>query len=272
MDHSADPGDLVSLAVNAATRAGEAVLAHVGGPGPDASVRATAETKSSMTDLVTVADRESEQLIVDLLLTARPHDGVVGEEGSERPGTSGIEWVIDPIDGTTNFFYGHPAFSVSIAASDMDGPLVGVVHDPTRSETFSAVRARGARLNGEPLVAPSAGPALTEALIGTGFSYSAALRRRQAQLLPDLLATVRDIRRGGSAALDLCYVAAGRLDGYYEAMPQRWDIEAGALVVTESGRVARSVPGILDGTPTLVVGPPDLVDELSALLRAAGEH
>lgn len=269
-DDPVDLSALLSLAVGAATRAGEALRAHVGGRVAHASVRATAETKSSATDLVTAADRESEQLIVDRLLSSRPHDGIVGEEGGERPGTSGIEWVIDPIDGTTNFFYGNPGFSISIAASDADGALVGVVHDPMRAETFTAVRGEGAWLNGDPLAAPSAVPPITEALVATGFSYSAELRRRQAQLLPDVLATVRDIRRSGSVALDLCYVAAGRLDAFYEAMPKRWDIEAGALVIAESGRVARSVADVLDGTPTLVAGPGGLVDELAALLLRAG--
>ena len=264
--------ELLSLAVSAARSAGEAVRSHVSERVAYASVRATAETKSSGTDLVTAADRESEQLIVELLLSARPHDGIVGEEGSERRGTSDIEWVIDPIDGTTNFFYRYPGFSISIAASDADGALVGVVHDPMRAETFSAARGEGAWLNGELLAAPSTVAPITEALVATGFSYSAELRRRQAQLLPDLLATVRDIRRGGSVALDLCYVAAGRLDAFYEAMPKRWDIEAGALIVAESGRVTRSVAEVLDGTPTLVAGPEGLVDELTALLLRARER
>ncbi len=270
--HSADPGELLSLAVRAAERAGEAVRAHVSGRAAHASVRATAETKSSATDLVTAADRESERLIVDVLLSSRPHDGIVGEEGGEHQGTSGIEWVIDPIDGTTNFFYGNPGFSISIAASDAEGALVGVVHDPTRAETFTSMRGKGAWLNGEPLPAPSTVPPITEALVATGFSYSAELRRRQAQLLPDVLATVRDIRRSGSVALDLCYVAAGRLDAFYEAMPKRWDIEAGALVIAESGRVTRAVAGVLDGTPTLVAGSEGVVDELTALLLRAAER
>ena len=244
----------------------------MGGNVEHASVRATVETKSSATDLVTAADRESEELIVDLLLSSRPHDGIVAEERDEQHGTSGIEWVIDPIDGTTNFFYRNPVFSISIAASDADGALVGVVHDPMRAETFSAVRGKGAWLNGEPLAAPSTVPPITEALVATGFSYSAELRRRQAQLLPDVLATVRDIRRGGSVALDLCYVAAGRLDAFYEAMPKRWDIEAGVLMIAESGRAARAVAEILDGTPTLVAGPERLLDELTALLLRAGER
>ena len=270
--HSADPGELLSLAVRAAERAGEAVRAHVSGRAAHASVRATAETKSSATDLVTAADRESERLIVDVLLSSRPHDGIVGEEGGEHQGTSGIEWVIDPIDGTTNFFYGNPGFSISIAASDAEGALVGVVHDPTRAETFTSMRGKGDWLNGEPLPAPSTVPPITEALVATGFSYSAELRRRQAQLLPDVLATVRDIRRSGRVALDLCYVAAGRLDAFYEAMPKRWDIEAGALVIAESGRVTRAVAGVLDGTPTLVAGSEGVVDELTALLLRAAER
>jgi myo-inositol-1(or 4)-monophosphatase len=271
VNNAVDPGGLLSLAVTAAHRAGKAVRAHLDGRAAHASLRASAVTKSSATDLATAADRESEQLIIDVVLAARPHDGFVGEEGGERPGSSGIEWVIDPIDGTTNFFYGNPGFTISIAASDADGAVVGVVHDPMRAETFSAVRGQGAWLNDEPLTAPSTVPPITQALVGTGFSYSSELRRRQAQLLPDVLATVRDIRRSGSVALDLCYVAAGRLDAFYEAMPRRWDIEAGVLVLAESGHVARSVAGILHDTPTLVAGTEGLVTDLTALLLRAGK-
>jgi myo-inositol-1(or 4)-monophosphatase len=266
-----DLSELLSLAVGAATRAGAAVRAHVVGRSAHESIRATAEIKSSAVDLVTAADRESERLIVELLLSSRPNDGIIGEEGSERHGTSGIEWVIDPIDGTTNFFYRNPGFSVSIAASDADGPLIGVVHDPMLAETFTAIRGNGAWLNGEALDPPAVVTPITEALVATGFSYSAELRRRQAQLLPEVLATVRDIRRTGSVALDLCYVAAGRLDAFYEAMPKRWDIAAGLLVITESGRVAHSVDEVLRDTPTLVTGPEVLVGELTALLRRAAK-
>ena len=266
----ADPEALLELATRAASRAGEAVVAHLRGRLAHDAVRATAESKSSTTDLVTAADRESERLIVELVRSSRPNDGFVGEEGGARPGSSGIEWVIDPIDGTTNFFYGAPGFSISVAASDAEGAVVGVVHDPLRAETFRAVRGGGAWLGHDRLAAPTAVTPIDRALVGTGFSYSATLRRRQAQLLPDVLATVRDIRRVGSVALDLCYVAAGRLDAFYEAMPQRWDVEAGVLVLSESGRVARAVPGILDGVATLVAGPEGLVEELSSLLLAAG--
>ena len=227
MDHgtegSVDVDELLSLAISAA---------HVprrGGASPRGwTQRACVSPRDGRDEVVGDGPRhggrprKSEQLIVDLLLSSRPHDGIVGEEGGERQGTSGIEWVIDPIDGTTNFFYGIPGFSISVAASDADGAVVGVVHDPMRAETFSAVRGKGAWLNEEPLGAPSAVPPITEALVATGFSYSAELRRRQAQLLPDVLATVRDIRRSGSVALDLCYVAAGRLDAFYEALPKRW--------------------------------------------------
>ncbi len=267
-----DPEALLELATRAASRAGEAVMAHLRRPLARDAVRATAESKSSPTDLVTTADRESERLIVELVRSARPRDGFVGEEGGARPGSSGIEWVIDPIDGTTNFFYGLPGFSISVAASDAAGALVGVVHDPVRGETFRAVRGAGAWLGDERLAPPTVVTPIDRALVGTGFSYSAERRRRQAQLLPDVLGTVRDIRRVGSVALDLCYVAAGRLDAFYEAMPQRWDVEAGVLVLSESGRVTRAVHGILDGVATLVAGPEALVEELSSLLLAAGSR
>ncbi len=221
---------------------------------------------------MTRADHASEELIVNTILASRPNDGIVGEEGSRVTGSTGIEWIIDPIDGTTNFVYGYPAFAVSIAASDRDGALVGVVHDPLRDETFSARRGGGAFCNDEPIPTWTASPPLDESLLATGFGYRPAMRAAQASLLADVLANVRDVRRGGSAALDLCSVAVGRVDLYYEAGLGRWDREAGVLIATEAGRLVRDHPGIIAGHTTLVVAPPPLLEPFIALLEAARDR
>lgn len=164
---------------------------------------------------------------------------------------------------------GTPAFSISIAACDANGALVGVVHDPLRRETFTAMRGGGSFCNGQPIPGPRVVPPLSEALIATGFGYSPRLRANQAEILGRVLPGIRDIRRGGSAALDLCSVAVGRVDAYYEAGLGRWDREAGVLVATEAGRVIRDHPGIIDDEVTLVVAPPGLIGPLCALLEAA---
>jgi myo-inositol-1(or 4)-monophosphatase len=259
--------DLLRLATDAAHRAGRLVLDSFATG--DGHVRRGATAKSSATDLVTAADRASEELIVNRVLAARPDDGIVGEEGSHHPGRSGVVWVIDPIDGTTNFVYGYPAFSISIAASDASGAIVGVVHDPLRDETFTAVRGGGSFLNGTPLPSRPPPPPLAESLVATGFGYDADRRARQAAILSVVLPNVRDIRRGGSAALDLCAVSAGRVDAYYEAGLGRWDREAGVLIAAESGLVWRDHEGIIDGLVTLVVAPPQLMAPLTALLESA---
>ncbi|MBW3557558.1 MAG: inositol monophosphatase, partial [Actinobacteria bacterium] len=211
---------------------------------------------------VSDVDRASERLIDERLSELRPHDGIVGEEGASRPGTSGVSWIIDPLDGTTNFLYGFPEFSVSIAAA-VDGKVVaGAVHDPNHAETFVAALGGGATCNGQPLKVEGA-PTLATALVGTGFSYDPERRRLQASLLPRLLPEVRDIRRAGAASLDLCWVAAGRLDAYYEWGLQAWDWAAGELVAAEAG--ARC--GVLaDGTR--VVAPPHLFDDLVDLIES----
>ena len=228
-------------------------------------------TKTSATDLVTATDRAVEALIVERLLAARPGDGIVGEEGASEAGTSGVRWVVDPIDGTTNFAYDYPAFCTSIAAEVDGAAVVGVVHDPVRGQTFSAVRGGGAFLNGHPAVVRSAGPPLAHALVGTGFGYGAERRAAQGTVLARVLPHVRDIRRAGSAALDLCTVACGRLDAYYERGLQHWDHAAGALIATEAGAwVGTLEGGPLDRERTVVAARPDLVEPLLALLRDAG--
>jgi myo-inositol-1(or 4)-monophosphatase len=192
-------------------------------------------TKSSATDPVSAADHASERLISERVREARPDDGMIGEErSSDRLGASGLRWVVDPLDGTVNYLYRIPQWSVSIAVEDDSGPLVGVVYDPNRDETFSARRGAGATLNGSDLhiTAPDR---VGSALIASGYAYDAAVRLDQVAMLTDLIGEVRDIRRFGSAALDLSWLAAGRWDGYSEFALNHWDWSAGSLVVLEAG-------------------------------------
>ena len=248
--------DDLELALRMARQAGEALLGRFGEP-----AEALAE-KSSPTDMVSEADRVAERLVLDALCAERPDDGVVGEEGANVAGTSGRRWIVDPLDGTTNYLYGHPGWAVSIALEDSGGLLAGVVHAPVLGETYSAERGRGAHLGGRPVaVREAVEPA--GALLGTGFGYAAELRARQAELLTRVLPRVRDIRRGGSAALDLAWVAAGRLDGYWERGLNSWDTAAGSLLVTEDGGALAT----LDGEPGgLVAAPKALLPALVALL------
>ncbi len=257
MEPSEEYQELAGLAAQLAVEAGQLLTA---GRRAD---RTGLTTKTSSTDMVSDVDRASEELIDRRLSELRPDDGIVGEEGASRPGTSGLSWIIDPLDGTTNYLYGFPSFSVSIAAA-MDGTVVaGAVHDPTHDETFVAGLGCGAACNGRPLRVAGP-PTLATALIGTGFSYDPDRRRLQASVLPRLLPRVRDIRRAGAASLDLCWVAAGRLDAYYEYGLQAWDWAAGELVAAEAG--ARC--GLLsDGTR--VVAPDHLFDDLVELLEGA---
>lgn len=219
--------ELLTLAIEVASDAGQLLLAHR---------ERTLEvwTKTSDTDPVTAADHASEQLIARRLEQARPDDGLLGEEGASRKGSSGITWVVDPLDATVNFTYGLPHWCVSVAAEDADGPVVGVVVDPVRDEVFAAASGRGATCNGTPL-AVTTPDRLDRSLVATGFAYDPAVRADQGRDVAHLLAHVRDVRRAGSAALDLAYVAAGRLDAYVEFGLQPWDWSAGRLLVTEAG-------------------------------------
>jgi len=260
-----DPAELLALAVAVAHEVGELIAAAA------ASDPEAVTTKTSATDMVTATDRAAEALITDRLLGARPGDGIVGEEGAAVEARSGVTWVVDPIDGTTNFAYGYPAFCTSIAAEVAGQAVVGVVHDPVRGQTFSAARGRGARLNGRPAVIRKCGPPLAHALVGTGFGYDAARRAAQGAVLAHVLPHVRDVRRAGSAALDLCSVGCGRLDAYYERGLQHWDHAAGALIAAEAGAwVGTLEGGALDSEQTIVAARPDLVEPLLALLRDAG--
>lgn len=199
-------------------------------------------SKSTATDLVSDADRDAEALIRDLLAAERPDDALLAEEGTNERGASGRRWVFDPLDGTVSYLYGYPHWCVSVALEDGEGAAVGVVYDPNRDELFAAERGQGATLQGEPIRVRES-PALEEALVATGFGYDAAWRARQAEVMRKVLPLVRDIRRAGSAALDLAWVAAGRLDGYYERGLNHWDWAAGRLLVREAGGVADDLPG-----------------------------
>ena len=232
-------------------------------------VRTNVETKTTGTDMVTEMDRASERLIVDRILAARPEDGILGEEGTDRPGTSGVRWIVDPIDGTTNYFYGHPGFSVSIAVEINGEICVGVVNDPLHAEVFTAVRGHGAHRNGLP-IAVSAETRLSHALIATGFSYEPERRRRQATVLTELLPQVRDIRRMGAASVDLCSVACGRVDAYYERGLQPWDHAAGALIAREAGAQVGDLSGNDPHFEFCLAAPPALFAQLSAILSALG--
>jgi len=212
--------------------------------------------------MVSDADRDAEAAITGLLARERHDDGLLGEEGAHRDGASGRRWVIDPLDGTTNFLYGLPAWSVSVALEDDEGMAVGVVLDPVLDELFTATRGEGAFLAGRRLQV-NACEALETALIATGFSYEAEQRAIQAQLLLEVLPRLRDIRRAGSAALDLCAVAAGRVDGYYERGGKPWDWAAGKLIVTEARGLTRELPGQPAG---LAAAGPAIIDELAALV------
>lgn len=220
------------------------------------------ERKSTRTDLVSDADRDAEAAIEQILSSERPEDGLLAEEGAQSQAASGRRWVVDPLDGTTNFLYGIPSWAVSIALEDGDGGALGVVFDPVRDETFTAIRGRGATLNGEPIEV-SGEDSLDTALVATGFSYDSARRSAQAAVLAHVLPRVRDIRRIGAAALDLCWVAAGRLDAYYERGLQHWDWAAASLIVAESGGELRWLEGEPRG---LTAGTPGVVEDLRRIV------
>lgn len=253
--------DLTDLAVQLAMDAGRMIR-----EGRARGLEAVA-TKSTSTDMVTEFDAASERLIVDGIRLARPDDAIVGEEGTDSPGTSGVRWLIDPIDGTTNYLYGLAGYAVSIAAADAGGSLVGVVHLPATDETFVGVRGRGATCNGEPIGCATTAR-LDQALVGTGFSYVPERRTAQARRVAAIIAHVRDIRRFGAAAADLCYVAAGRLDAYFEEYLNPWDLAAGELIAREAGCRSGDFAGGPVRHEQVLVTTPDLFDEFVRLIAA----
>jgi myo-inositol-1(or 4)-monophosphatase len=220
--------ELSRIAQQVAVAAGEFLLGGFRNGGRIVS------TKSSGTDMVSEMDAGAEELLVAAIVAARPLDGILGEEGANRRGTSGVRWVIDPLDGTTNYLYGIANWSVSIGV-ELDGEsVVGVVAAPALSEFYVGVRGRGATRNGVAL-AVSNESVLGLALVGTGFGYSSARRAYQSTVMANVLPQVRDIRRFGSAALDICAVASGHLDAYFEVGVNPWDVCAGDIIVRESG-------------------------------------
>jgi myo-inositol-1(or 4)-monophosphatase len=256
-----DEAELLELAERAARAAGTELMRRYGG-----ELRGV-RSKSSPTDPVSEADLAAEHAIRELLAAERPGDAILGEEGGETAGDGGdsagrLRWVVDPLDGTVNYLYGYPAFGVSVACEDGAGGLAGVVLDPVRDECFAACRSGAATLNRRPLD-PERPVELARALVATGFGYDAGVRAAQAQAVARLVPRARDIRRGGSAALDLCYCAAGRVDAYFEHGVKPWDYAAGALICARAGLEVRRLaagagsPGLPAG---LLVAPEALVE------------
>jgi fructose-1,6-bisphosphatase/inositol monophosphatase family enzyme len=255
--------ELLDLATDLATRAADLLVDGL------SHHRVEVSTKSSSTDMVTEMDRASEALIAAGIRAARPDDGIVGEEGADHEGTSGVRWLVDPIDGTTNYLYGFPGFAVSIGAEYRGEIVVGVVQDPLHRDVFRAVKGRGATRNGEPISA-STKDDLQTALVGTGFSYEPERRRRQAAVLTQVLPHVRDIRRMGAAAVDLCSVACGRLDAFYERGLGPWDLAAGALIAREAGATVGDLSGGPASGEFTLAASKGLFEPLRALLDTAG--
>lgn len=227
-----------------------------------------AATKTSATDVVTEVDRASELLIRELLHARRPDDAIVGEEGDDVAGSSGVRWIVDPIDGTVNFLYGLPDYAVSIAA-ELDGEVVaGVVINVASGVEYVAALGKGATRDGLPMRVRDDVP-LSQRLIGTGFSYAVEYRALQADGLTRLLPRIRDIRRRGSCALDLCNVAEGAVDGYLEEGVHLWDYAAGALIAGEAGATHRVSAGRWGGF-AIVCGPAEGFDELVGLVDETG--
>ena len=261
--------ELLDLAVDLAREAGTAALAGrkalpIGQPPAH-------DTKSSAVDPVTEFDRAAEELIVDALRARRPDDAIVGEEGANNSGTSGIEWHIDPIDGTANFVYDLPGWCTSVAAVDEHGPLVGAVYLPNADEMFAARRGGGATLNGVAITASTA-DSLALALVGTGFSYMVEHRVNQTERLRHLLPQVRDIRRFGSAAADLCAVACGRLDAYFEEYLNSWDMAAGLVIATEAGAITSDLRGGVASSLGAVAAAPGLHAQLLDAVQTIDHH
>lgn len=257
-----DPDELLALAVELATRAAE-----VHADGRRTLLRV--DEKGSPFNLVTGVDREAERVIVDGIVAARPDDEILGEEGASRPGSSGVRWIVDPLDGTANYVYGYPAHAVSIGV-ELDGaPIVGVVLDTGRGVLHTGVRGGPATANGEPIRASEKDDVET-AMVATGFSFDPSLRARQGEVLARLIARVRDVRRSGAASVDLCALATGTVDAYYEGGLAPWDV-AGGLVVAEAAgaTVLRSTANGYPGV-SVIGANPRLLDPLTSLLSDSG--
>jgi myo-inositol-1(or 4)-monophosphatase len=228
--------------------------------------RATA-SKSTPTDLVSEADLAAERAIREVIAARRPGDAVLGEEGGETQEGAGLRWIVDPLDGTVNFLFGVPQWCVSVAVHDAEGGLAGVIFDPMRGELFAAARGQGApTLNGA-AVRASERDELATALVATGFAYDAGVRAMQAQAVSRLLPQVRDVRRMGSAALDLAWTAAGRYDAYYERGVHIWDVAAGTVLCEAAGLGVRALRPRPDAPDGIIAAPRDLIDRLATLVE-----
>jgi myo-inositol-1(or 4)-monophosphatase len=252
--------DLLAIAEEGARAAGAVLLERFGGPGRGV------HAKSSPTDPVSEADVAAERALRDFLTQRRPGDAVLGEEGGQpAAGESGLRWVVDPLDGTVNFLFGIPQWAVSVACEDASRTLVGVVHDPLRDETFAARHDGPATRDGERIAGSDRGE-LATALVATGFAYDAAVRGAQAQVAARVLPRVRDLRRLGSAALDLAWTACGRYDAFYERGLNPWDAAAGALICQRAGLEVRPLSPTESLPDGLLVAPAPLVEPLGALV------
>jgi myo-inositol-1(or 4)-monophosphatase len=253
--------ELLEVAAGAARMAG-GLLAERVRHGEEQEV----SSKSTPTDLVSEADLASQRAIRAMLAERRPDDGFVGEEeGRCEEGRSGLSWVVDPLDGTVNFLFGIPHWSVSVAVRDGEGTVAGAVYDPNRDELFTATREGSPTLNGQEILA-SARSDLPSAMVATGLAYDAGVREAQAKVLGRLVGRVRDIRRFGSAALDLAWTAAGRYDAYFERSVKQWDIAAGQLICERAGLEVRELP-VYENLPWgILVAPPALVEPLLELV------
>jgi myo-inositol-1(or 4)-monophosphatase len=254
--------DLLAVADAAARAAGAVLCDRFGGPGRDV------QSKTTPTDPVSEADVAAERALRGVLARHRPGDAVLGEEEGQRGGgETGLRWIVDPLDGTVNFLFGIPQWGVSVACEDADGTLVGLVHDPLRDETFAATRGGPATRDGQPIEG-SRRDDLATALVATGFAYDAAVRAGQAEVATRVLPRVRDLRRMGSAALDLAWTACGRYDAYYERALRPWDMAAGALICERAGLDVRPLPPA-GGLPAgLLVAPGAIVVPLAQLVGA----
>ncbi|HVL81873.1 MAG TPA: inositol monophosphatase family protein [Actinomycetota bacterium] len=254
--------DLLAVAVRAARAGAEALMERFGGP-----VRGL-ETKSTATDPVSDADRAAEDAVLSVLRRERPDDGIVSEEGGSAESRSGLRWVVDPLDGTVNYLYSIPHWAVSVAVEDEEDVLVGVVLDPLRQELFTATRGGGAQRNGAPIQVSDAA-SLDGSLIATGFGYDPVVRIEQADILTRFIGRARDVRRAGTASLDLVWTACARLDGYYESGLKPWDLAAGGLIVREAGGRLGQLPRPIASDPGVVASAPGIWEELNAALREA---
>jgi myo-inositol-1(or 4)-monophosphatase len=259
------PDELETLCLELANGAAQVVrAAREREPGHMAT-----DAKSTATDLVTDIDRASELWLTEQLAVRRPHDAVLGEEGGGREGSSGVRWIVDPIDGTVNFVLGLPQYAVSVAAEVDDVVVAGAVVNPVSGEAFHAQLGGGAFLGDRRLTGPRDVP-LERAVVATGFAYDSAVRARQMTVAAPLLPRIGDLRRLGSAALDLCFLAAGRYDAYFEAGLHSWDHAAGGLVATEAGCV---VSGLHERQPSgrlYAAAGPELAAPFFTLLEELG--